>query len=59
MSQTEYIMVVHKDGELVDILSDITATGVMIQCQQLGYIKENGYEVPNFPELQASESPAG
>ena len=54
-NSTEYIMVIRKNGELVDILSDTSATGVMIQAAERGYSKSAGYDMPDFPELQHSE----
>ena len=51
-NQTEYVMVIMKDGEMVDILSDYTATGVLLQAAEKGYTKLGGYEMPNFPEIK-------
>jgi hypothetical protein len=51
---TEHILVIEKDGELVDILSNQFATVVLMEAAKR-YPKSEGYEYPSFPDVQAPE----
>ena len=54
MANTEHILVIERNGEMVDILCHQFATVVLMQAETR-YPRAEGYEYPTFPDVKASE----
>lgn len=49
LDRTEYILVVEKDGEVVDILAGHDVSPLLFEAET-SYPRDQGYEYPKFPE---------